>query len=86
VKTVSVRLEPTYKEMGENEEKKVEDDMWAVVGVGLAMYNCRTVDPNWALKELVLLAAPIRTIYNLKFRPTRTTVTTPVDLAFLYWV
>ena len=25
------------------------------------------VGPNWAPKEPVLLAAPIRTIYNLKF-------------------
>ena len=28
------------------------------------------VDPNWAPKEPVLLAAPTRTIYNLKFRLT----------------
>jgi hypothetical protein len=62
VKTVGVRLEPTYKEMREDGEKKIENDMWAVVGVGLAMHNCRTVDPNWAPKEPVLLAAPIRTI------------------------
>jgi len=38
VKTVGVGLEPIYKEMREDGEKKVENDMWAVVGwVGLTM-------------------------------------------------
>jgi len=71
--------------VSKRETKNRDSDMWAVVGVGLTMYNCRTVDPNWAPKEPVLLAAPIRSIYNLKFLLTRTIVTTPVDSAFLYW-